>query len=121
MFGHPAVHKLRAEQRLHGHVQQQGENITSYIEDVTDLCKRVNPSMSEQDRNKNNDKGIDNAFQMLLAKDPRTVSELVTLCQSFDKLRQQQVFVEFHTPWLPTRSMFMESGYSTVLITLLPW
>lgn len=98
VFGRPAVRKLRAEQRLRGRAQQQGENFTSYIEDVIDLCKRVNPSMTEQDRIKHIMKGIDDdAFQMLLAKDPRTVSELVSLCQSFDELRKQRVLARRQT------------------------
>ncbi|XP_049522576.1 uncharacterized protein LOC125945060 [Dermacentor silvarum] len=48
--------------------------------------------MPEQDQIKHILKGIDDdAFQMLLAKDPRTVAELTTLCQSFDELRKQRV------------------------------
>lgn len=94
VFGRPAVRKLRAEQRLRGRAQKQGENFTSYIEDVIDLCKRLNPEMTEQDKIRHILKGIDDdAFQMLLAKDPRTVSELVTLCQSFEELRKQRVSV----------------------------
>lgn len=94
VFDRPALRKLRAEQRLRGRAQQQGENFTSYIEDVIDLCKRLNPSMPEQEKIKHVLKGIDDdAFQMLLAKDPRTVAELTTLCQSFDELRRQRVLV----------------------------
>ena len=90
VFDRPAVRKLRAEQRLRERAQQPGENFTSYIEDVVDLCKRVNPSMLEADKIKQILKGIaDDAFQMLLAKDPQTVAELVSLCQSFDELRKQ--------------------------------
>ena len=92
VFGRPEVRKLRAEQRLRGRAQLQGEGFTSYIEDVLDLCKRLDPSMSEGDKIKHILKGIDDdAFQMLLAKDPRTVSEVATLCQSFDELRKQRV------------------------------
>lgn len=80
VFDHPAVRKLRAEQRLLRHAQQQGETFTSYIEDVINLCKRLNPSMTEQEKVKHILRGIDDdAFQMLLAKDPRTVSEQTTL------------------------------------------
>lgn len=69
VFGRPAVRKLRAEQRLRERAQQSGENITSYIEDVVDLCKRVDRTMAEADRIRHILKGIDDdAFQMLLAK-----------------------------------------------------
>lgn len=50
VFDRPAVRKLRAEQRLRERAQQPGETFTSYIEDVVDLCKRVNPAMLEADK-----------------------------------------------------------------------
>lgn len=91
VFDRPAVRKLRAEQRLRQRAQQPGETFTSYIEDVLDLCKRVNPTMSEDDKIKHILKGIeDGAFQMLLAKSPTSVSVLTNLCQSFDELRRQR-------------------------------
>lgn len=118
VFGRPAVRKLRAEQRLRGRAQQQGENFTSYIEDVIDLCKRVNPSMIEQDRIKHIMKGIDDdAFQMLLAKDPRTVSELVTLCQSFDELRKQRVLARRQTSTDDSLAALTIGGDHTALLS----
>ncbi|XP_049517892.1 glutamate-gated chloride channel subunit beta-like [Dermacentor silvarum] len=57
VFDRPAVRKLRAEERLRGRTQQQGENFTRYIEDVIDLCKRLNPSMPEQEKIKHILKG----------------------------------------------------------------
>lgn len=93
-FGSPAVRRLQAEQRLRGRAQTQGENFISYIEEVVDLCRRVDVAMSEADRVKHILKGIDDdAFTMLLAKDPKTVTEVVSLCQSFDELRRQRVLV----------------------------
>lgn len=91
-FGRPAVRKLLAEQRLHGRVQKTGETFTSYIEDVLDLCKRLNPSMTDPEKIKHVMKGIDEgAFQMLLARGPGSIAELVNLCQSYDELRRQRV------------------------------
>lgn len=47
--------------------------------------------MPETDKIKHILKGIeDDAFQMLLAKNPQTVAEVVTICQSFDELRRQR-------------------------------
>lgn len=92
VFGRPGVRKLRAEQRLRSRSQQTGETFTSYIEDILDLCRRVNPTMSEADKVRHIMKGIsDDAFQMLLSKNPATVSELIELCQSFDELRRQRL------------------------------
>lgn len=92
VFGRPAVRKLRAEERLRSRSQQPGENFTKYIEDVVDLCKRVDPSMTESDKIRHIMKGIeDDAFQMLLSKSPRTVVEVAELCQSYDELRRQRL------------------------------
>lgn len=92
-FGRPEVRKLQAEQRLRVRAQKTGEDFTSYIEDVVDLCKRVDPSMLETEKVKHILKGIDDdAFQMLLSKDPRTVSDVIRLCQSYDELRKQRAF-----------------------------
>ena len=92
VFGRPAVRKLRAEQQLRNRAQQKGENFTSYIEDVVDICRRINPSMTEDEKIRNIMKGIeDDAFQMLLAKNPQTVNEVVTLCQSYEELRKQRL------------------------------
>lgn len=47
--------------------------------------------MSDEDTIKHILKGIsDDAFQMLLAKNPQTVTDVVTLCQSYDELRRQR-------------------------------
>lgn len=92
VFGRPTLRKLRAEQRLRQRAQQPGESYTSYIEDVVDICGRADPSMSEEDKVKSILKGIeDDAFQMLLARNPTSVAAVVTLCQSFDELRRQRV------------------------------
>lgn len=92
VFDRPAVRKLRAEQRLRERAQQLGENFTSYIEDVLDLCRRVDPAMTDAEKIRHILKGIDDgAFQMLIAKDPTTVSQVVSLCQSYDELRRHRV------------------------------
>ncbi|XP_077553533.1 uncharacterized protein LOC144168412 [Haemaphysalis longicornis] len=91
VFDRPAVRKLRAEQCLRERAQKAGENFTSYIEDVVDLCRRVDPSMPEQDTIKHILKGIDeDAFQMLLAKNPQSVRDVISLLQSYDELRRQR-------------------------------
>ena len=46
MFGRPAVRKLQAEQPLRERAQQAGESFTSYIEDVLNLGKKADATMS---------------------------------------------------------------------------
>lgn len=83
VFGIPAVHKLQAEKRLHEQAQQADETFTSYIEDVVDLCRREYPAMTESDKIKHIRKGVeDDAFQMLLSKNPQSISDVVNWCQS---------------------------------------
>lgn len=91
VFGRPAVRKLLAEQRLRTRAQRPGETFTSYIEDVVDLCNRVDSAMAEAEKIKHLMKGIDDdAFQMLLAKDLRTVADIITHCRSYEELRRQR-------------------------------
>ncbi|XP_077551570.1 uncharacterized protein LOC144165333 [Haemaphysalis longicornis] len=91
VFGRPALRKLRAEQRLRERAQRTNESFTSYIEDILDLCNRANDAMTEQGKIKHILKGIeDDAFQMLIAKNPRTVAEIISACQDFDELRRER-------------------------------
>lgn len=118
VFGRPAVRKLRAEQRLRGRAQLHGETFTSYIEDVIDLCRRVNSSMAEQDKIKHIMKGIDeDAFQMLLAKDPRTVADVINLCQSFDELRKQRILARRPPPTEDSLAALVIGDNQTTLLT----
>lgn len=98
-FDRPAVRKLHAEQRLRTRAQLPGENFTSYIEDVVDLCRRVNSSMSDDDKIKHIMKGVDDdTFHMLVSKNPRSVTEVIGLCQSFEELRRQRALVRHSLP-----------------------
>lgn len=91
VFGRPSVRRLRAEQRLRSRVQRREETFTSYIEDVLSLCKRVDPSFAEAEKIKHIMKGVDDdAFQMLVARNPQTVADVIQLCQSYDELRKQR-------------------------------
>lgn len=97
-FGRPALRKLNAEQRLRVRAQQDNESYTSYIEDIVDLCKRVDPAMPESEKVRHVLKGIEEfAFQMLLNKNPQTVDEITTWCLSYDELRKQRVVTRQRT------------------------
>lgn len=63
--------------------------------------------MTEEEKIRNILKGIeDDAFQMLLAKNPQTVNEVITLCQSYEELRKQR---------LSTRRALMPDGTLSAL------
>lgn len=93
VFGRPALRKLLAQQRLGERAQQAGETFTSYIEDIIDLCRRANDAMPESEKIRHIMKGIEeDAFQMLLSKNPQNIGEVVSLCQSYDELRKQRIY-----------------------------
>ncbi|XP_075553456.1 uncharacterized protein LOC142586081 [Dermacentor variabilis] len=50
LIGQPAVRKLRAEENLRNRSQQPGEKLINYIEDVLNLCKRVNASLTKSEK-----------------------------------------------------------------------
>ncbi|XP_070391690.1 uncharacterized protein [Dermacentor albipictus] len=117
VFGRPAVRELRAEQRLRSRAQQCGETFTSYIEDVVDLCNRVDVTMADAEKIRHILKGIeDDAFHMLLAKNPATVSELVSLCQSFDEFRKQRIATRQSPPQATSMSSLAVSPDNTSLL-----
>lgn len=82
VVGRPAICKLCADQWLRTRAQLPEEPFTSYIE-VVDLCKCINASMPEADKIHHLMKVISgDAFQMLLARDPCIVADVIKLCQS---------------------------------------
>ncbi|XP_077532421.1 uncharacterized protein LOC144144791 [Haemaphysalis longicornis] len=122
VFGRPAVRKLKAEQSLRGRVQLPDETYTSYIEDVVDLCRRVNPAMPESEKIKHVLKGIeDGAFQMLLSKDPQSVADIIKWCLSYDELRKQRISTRQCFPNdEPHRASLSALAVSSDLAPLLP-
>ncbi|XP_077512633.1 uncharacterized protein LOC144123737 [Amblyomma americanum] len=117
VFGRSAVRKLRAEQLLRARAQLPGENFTSYIEDVVDLCSRADSSMPERAKIDHILKGIDDdAFQMLLAKNPATVVNVIAQCQSYDELRKRRLLTRspLSNPE-PLGALTSDSDHSTLL------
>ena len=87
IFANPSIRSDIAKKKLAERVQQTGESYTSYIEDVLALCRRVNNSMTENDRVRHLLKGIGAAaFNALAVQNPTTVSEVVATCQRLDEL-----------------------------------
>lgn len=116
-FGRPAVRKLHAEQRLRERAQRAGETFTSYIEDVVDLCKRINSNMTEHDKVKHILKGIDDdAFQMLLAKNPQTVSDIISNCLSYEELRKERALTRRKVMHEPLASLATDANENPAML-----
>nr|XP_037270326.1 sodium-dependent high-affinity dicarboxylate transporter 3-like [Rhipicephalus microplus] len=81
------VRRLVADYMSEG-VQQTDESFASYIEDVVEIRQRSKDTMADADKIKHMLKAMDDgAFQMFLAKNPSPVLKVVSLCQSYDKLK----------------------------------
>lgn len=119
------MHKLHAEQHLHKQAQQPEEAFPSYTEDVLYLCRRVNPTMTEDDKIKHILMGIeDSAFQMSLAKTQpvyqfsSTYARALTNCTTNDLLTAKTTRNPIPSPALQSQT----ANWTTALylITILP-
>lgn len=96
LFGRPSQRKRYAIQRLSTRAQVLGETCTCYIEDVLSLCRRADPTMTEQDKVNHILKGIaEDIFNFLAPKSPKTVTELIDECGKFEELRNRRVSSDF--------------------------
>ncbi|KAM7306234.1 endothelin-converting enzyme 2-like [Ixodes scapularis] len=92
VFGCPVSRKENATQRLATRAQSSGESITTYVEDILALCKRVNPTMSEKEKVENIMKGIaEDAFAVLVSRNPTTVAQLQEECQRWEGHRSRRI------------------------------
>ncbi|KAM7302194.1 uncharacterized protein ISCGN_017711 [Ixodes scapularis] len=92
VFGCPVSRKENATQRLATRDQSSGEPITTYVEDILALCKRVNPTMSEMEKVENIMKGIaEDAFAVLVSRNPTTVAQLQEECQRWEGHRSRRI------------------------------
>lgn len=92
IFGTPATRSEAAKKKLDVRVQHPGETYTSYIEDVLALCRRVNASMTEDERVRHIVKGISNfAFHALALQNPTSVDDIKSTCQRLDTLQSQRL------------------------------
>lgn len=92
IFGRPTARKILAERKLAMRIQMPDEGYTSYLEDVISLCARVNNRMTEPEKIQHILKGInEQAFNILLIRNPTTVSEIVAECQRVQECRNRRV------------------------------
>lgn len=90
--GTSASRSESATKKLSQRVQHVGETYTSYIEDVLALCRHANEDMSENDKVRHLLKGISTfAFNALVAQNPTTVRDVVTICQRLDALQSARI------------------------------
>lgn len=74
-----------AKKKLDENIQLPGESYTSYIEDVLALCHRANKDMTKDSRVRHVLKGnFPFAFNALVAQNPTSVNQVVTMCQRHD-------------------------------------
>ncbi|GBN73390.1 hypothetical protein AVEN_6740-1 [Araneus ventricosus] len=84
--------RLQSEKLLLTHTQQIGETSKSYIQDVLSLCRKANPSMSEDEKVAHLMKGIaEDLYQTLLVQDFRRVDEFVKRCRETESLRRRRI------------------------------
>ncbi|GBM83998.1 hypothetical protein AVEN_110129-1 [Araneus ventricosus] len=86
--------KLRrqAERLLLTRTQQIGETSESYIQDVLSLCRKANPSMSEDENVAHLLKDIaEDFYQTLLVQEFRRIDEFVKRCREIESLRRRRI------------------------------
>nr|GBN64312.1 Transposon Ty3-I Gag-Pol polyprotein [Araneus ventricosus] len=84
--------RRQAERLLLTRTQQIGETSESYIQDALSLCRKANPSMSEDEKVAHLMKGIaEDLYQTLLVQDFRRVDEFVKRCREIESLRRRRI------------------------------
>ncbi|GBM01969.1 hypothetical protein AVEN_14289-1 [Araneus ventricosus] len=87
--------RRQAERLLQIRAQLLGESSESYIQDVLSLCKRVNQSMSENEKIAHPMKGInEELYQILLVQDYSITKDLVERCHQIENLRRRRITKE---------------------------
>lgn len=84
--------RRQAERLLLTRAQKSGEMAEAYIQDVLALCRKVNPSMPEDEKIAHLMKGIsEDLYQILLAQEYQTVEDFVKRCRQIESLRRKRV------------------------------
>ncbi|GBM97175.1 hypothetical protein AVEN_153483-1 [Araneus ventricosus] len=82
----------QAERLLLTRTQQFGQTSESYIQDALSLCRKANPSLSEDEKVAHLMKGIaEGLYQSLLVQDCREVDEFVKGCREIESLRRRRI------------------------------
>ncbi|GFY75056.1 transposon Ty3-I Gag-Pol polyprotein [Trichonephila inaurata madagascariensis] len=90
-FGDTQTYVRRARDHLKSRAQQPWECIQSYIQDVLELCKQAEPSMSEEDKVSHLMKGVtEDLFQALLTRDVQASGDFTRWCLHIEEMKQKR-------------------------------
>lgn len=91
-FGNKEEEITKAKQYLQTRHQASGEAFASYMADVLQACRKVNPDMAEAEKIRHLLKGLTQAFFTAVALHKfATVSELTNACKRFEDLQRQRI------------------------------
>lgn len=91
-FGDAQRQKSQAEERLKCRAQRPTETTKSYIQDVLELCKTVDPRMKEDEKVAHLMKGVaEEMYQGLLLKEISTVEDFIKCCQHIEAMHQRRI------------------------------
>ncbi|UYV81558.1 K02A2.6-like, partial [Cordylochernes scorpioides] len=110
-FGDKEDYARRIESSLKVRAQKPDESVELYIQDVLNLCRQLNPNMSEEDRVGHLMKGVaENIYWALLAIEVTTTGEFTQHCRRIEKLNKNRISsVRFER--IPTVSAINENEY----------
>ncbi|UYV80576.1 K02A2.6-like, partial [Cordylochernes scorpioides] len=110
-FGDKEDYARRIESSLKVRAQKPDESVELYIQDVLNLCRQLNPNMSEEDRVGHLMKGVaENIYRALLAIEVTTTGEFTQHCRRIEKLNKNRISnVRFER--IPTVSEINENEY----------
>lgn len=115
LFGRPTFRSTEAQQKLAFRVQRPEEPYTAYIEDVLALCRRVDAQMPETEKCRHLIKGIkEEAFQIIVVKNPTTVSAITDLCRALEDARRSRI----RLPPIPSSTETCTSQHNLSVETL---
>ncbi|UYV71405.1 hypothetical protein LAZ67_8003021 [Cordylochernes scorpioides] len=110
-FGDKEDYARRIESSLKVRAQKPDESVELYIQDVLNLCRQLNPNMSEEDRVGHLMKEVaENIYRALLAIEVTTTGEFTQHCRRIEKLNKNRISsVRFER--IPTVSAINENEY----------
>lgn len=91
-FGDAQRQKSQAEEQLKCRAQRPTETTKSYIQDVLELCKIVDPGMKEEEKVAHLMKGVaEEVYQALLLKEISTAGDFIKWCQHIEAMNQKRI------------------------------
>lgn len=82
----------QAEEILRFRAQRPTETSESYIQDVLELCRKVDPKMTEDQKVSHLMKGIaDDLYQILLNREITNVTEFLAHCRKIEVLKKKRI------------------------------